>query len=449
MECNKEEAIRSKAIAENKFLLLDVAGAKKFALKAQTLFPKLHGISQFIEVINIYVDNEKKINGEVDYYRVFGVDPFAEEEILKKQYKKLALCLHPDKNKSVGADGAFKIMSQAWSVLSDKDKRRAYNLKLNLNVKKAPNQGELSAAKPFKTPAAKSSSSTTTSSQSVNSKYNPAPCHARNTTSSETPTSQQYNSRKANPPATNTSSHTRPAKVAAADSKYNPTATPAMKADSQHVRNPDRIHDPVRNPSSARNTTSSRTPTNQQYNSMKVNPPATNTSSHTRQKTSAYIPAPCQPKNPTATQANPKSGNGSQQHVPNPVCNPKSETFWTSCNRCRIPYIYQKIYLNRNLRCLRCQQYFIAAEMTTDPNVNTRSSGSKSVPATRATRTCSRPSNETRGGGGGESKQKSGNVPEKAEPVSSAPKKRPIGTQKSGEEIRGNAGSKKTCANAR
>lgn len=132
MECNKDEAVRAKGIAENKLLERDTAGAKKFALKAHSLFPELDGLSQFLEIIDVYVAHEKKINGVTDYYGVFGVDPFADEEVLKKQYKRLALSLHPDKNKSVGADGAFQIINQAWSVLSDKDKRSEYDVKVNV-----------------------------------------------------------------------------------------------------------------------------------------------------------------------------------------------------------------------------------------------------------------------------------------------------------------------------
>ncbi|CAA0806921.1 DNAJ heat shock N-terminal domain-containing protein [Striga hermonthica] len=134
MECNKDEAVRAKQVAEQKLLEKDISGAKKFALKAQNLYPKLEGLSQFLEIIDVYAAYERKINGELDYYGIFGVDALANEEVLKKQYKRMALSLHPDKNKSVGADGAFKILSQAWSVLSDSNQRTVYNSKLNIRA---------------------------------------------------------------------------------------------------------------------------------------------------------------------------------------------------------------------------------------------------------------------------------------------------------------------------
>ena len=63
----------------------------------------------------------------MDWYGILGVYPYADEETVRKQYRKLALNLHPDKNKSPGAEGAFKLVSEAWSLLSDKVKRLAYN----------------------------------------------------------------------------------------------------------------------------------------------------------------------------------------------------------------------------------------------------------------------------------------------------------------------------------
>ncbi|KAF0921388.1 hypothetical protein E2562_006958 [Oryza meyeriana var. granulata] len=134
MECNKDEALRAKEIAERKFDSKDLQGAKKFALKAQTLFPGLEGIVQMITTLDIYLASEMLVAGEKDWYSILSVETSADDETLKKQYRKLVLQLHPDKNKSVGAEGAFKMVQEAWTVLSDKTKRALYDQKRKLMV---------------------------------------------------------------------------------------------------------------------------------------------------------------------------------------------------------------------------------------------------------------------------------------------------------------------------
>lgn len=49
------------------------------------------------------------------------------EAVLKKQYRKLALILHPDKNKAPGAGEAFKIVGKAYAVLSNAQKKAEYD----------------------------------------------------------------------------------------------------------------------------------------------------------------------------------------------------------------------------------------------------------------------------------------------------------------------------------
>ncbi|KAI3696433.1 hypothetical protein L1987_79448 [Smallanthus sonchifolius] len=144
MECNRDEAKRAKEIAEIKFSTKDVTGAKKFALKAQNLYPELDGISQLLATLDIYIAAENKINNESDFYGILGVSPSADDDTVRKHYRKLALFLHPDKNKSVGADGAFKYISEAWSLLSDKTKRSAYDQRWKITTQ----NGGTSAAPP-------------------------------------------------------------------------------------------------------------------------------------------------------------------------------------------------------------------------------------------------------------------------------------------------------------
>jgi DnaJ-class molecular chaperone len=62
-----------------------------------------------------------------DYYEVLGVGKSATAEEIKRAYRKLALEWHPDRNKSAGAADTFKEINEAYAVLSDTDKRSAYD----------------------------------------------------------------------------------------------------------------------------------------------------------------------------------------------------------------------------------------------------------------------------------------------------------------------------------
>ncbi|WVZ75309.1 hypothetical protein U9M48_023379 [Paspalum notatum var. saurae] len=124
-----EEALKAKYAAERKFHARNIKGARRSAIKAQNMCPSLEGISQMISTLDVHLASESKIDGENDWYRILSLSAVADEEEVKKQYRKLALQLHPDKNKSVGAEAAFKLISEAWSVLSDNSRKMLYDQK--------------------------------------------------------------------------------------------------------------------------------------------------------------------------------------------------------------------------------------------------------------------------------------------------------------------------------
>lgn len=62
-----------------------------------------------------------------DFYSVLGVPRNASEEDIKKAYRRQALLFHPDKNKSPGAEEQFKRITEAYSVLTEPDKRRIFD----------------------------------------------------------------------------------------------------------------------------------------------------------------------------------------------------------------------------------------------------------------------------------------------------------------------------------
>lgn len=63
-----------------------------------------------------------------DYYAILEISKTATPEEIKKAYRTLALRYHPDKNSHPEAESQFKLVSEAYQVLSDPSKRRNYDL---------------------------------------------------------------------------------------------------------------------------------------------------------------------------------------------------------------------------------------------------------------------------------------------------------------------------------
>lgn len=173
MEVNKEEAIRCHEIALTKESRGEIAAALKFIRKSIALFPtpeakaSLDRVSKLntagtatpnftpgdtpkratfnstpssrAESNSSQTNNQrgytpaqteavKKIKANAqDFYLVLGLSKTATDSEIKKSYRKLALQFHPDKNSAPGADEAFKLVSKAFAILSDADKRAQYD----------------------------------------------------------------------------------------------------------------------------------------------------------------------------------------------------------------------------------------------------------------------------------------------------------------------------------
>nr|XP_043624572.1 uncharacterized protein LOC122596115 [Erigeron canadensis] len=307
MECNRDEATRAKEIAESKFSNKDITGAKKFALKAQSLYPDLDGISQFLAILDVHVAAENKFNGELDFYGILGVNPLADDDTVRKHYRKLALALHPDKNKSIGADRAFQYVSEAWNLLSDKNKRSVYDHKRNVRVFKQKVQTQNGGSRP---PNGFHYFTKATAAQKVKAKDTP-------TTTTTTKAKDTATTTKAKDTFTKTKDNTAKGKESTVKrkdttNKVNDTAAKAMDV-----------------------TTDAKDMTDSQKEKVKANPIKTG---------------------PTSV---PSSSN--KQMV--------SKTFWTVCKRCKLQYEFRRMYVNKNLLCPTCYGPFLAIE-TPPPNIN-------------------------------------------------------------------------------
>nr|GMD35652.1 DnaJ -like protein subfamily B member 5 [Ipomoea batatas] len=103
---SRAEAERLLGIAEKLLRNKDYSGCKDFALLAQETEPLLESSDQILAVAEI-----------------------------KKQYRRFALLLHPDKNKYMFADAAFGLVADAWAVLSDPTKKSLYDNEMSLYTK--------------------------------------------------------------------------------------------------------------------------------------------------------------------------------------------------------------------------------------------------------------------------------------------------------------------------
>ncbi|KAL0447737.1 UNVERIFIED_CONTAM: Chaperone protein DnaJ 1 [Sesamum latifolium] len=136
----EEEALRLKTLAEEKYTSGNLKSAVKYAKRAHKLHPSLDGLSEMLTAFKILRTAAKPGSGissgaqnsTPDYYKILQVEPFSHINTIKKQYKKLALALHPDKNPFVASEEAFKLVGEASRVLSDKIRRKEYDLRLRI-----------------------------------------------------------------------------------------------------------------------------------------------------------------------------------------------------------------------------------------------------------------------------------------------------------------------------
>ncbi|KAL6544163.1 hypothetical protein OROGR_010660 [Orobanche gracilis] len=141
----QEESARLKTAAERKYSSGNLISALKYAKRAHKLHPSLEGLPEMITAFRILRDaaedappcleSTSEIQNPIpDYYKILQVERFSHHSTIKKQYKKLALALHPDKSTFTASEEAFKLVGEASRVLSDKIRRKEYDTRLRISM---------------------------------------------------------------------------------------------------------------------------------------------------------------------------------------------------------------------------------------------------------------------------------------------------------------------------
>ncbi|GAU26761.1 hypothetical protein TSUD_317590 [Trifolium subterraneum] len=314
MECSKDAALRTIEIAEKMILEKKFVDASTLARKAQSLYPNMDGIPQLIATIDVYVASLNTVGEELDWYMILGAQRLDDVETIRKCYKNMALILHPDKNKSVGAEGAFNLVSQAWTILSDRAKRATFDKKYRLwdLFKNMPGGIPPILASQFGLP------------NTANPARRPP-----------VPASQSGLSNAANPARR----PPVPASQNGLSNAANPAGRPPVPASQNGLSN---AANPAGRPP---------VPASQNGLSNTGNP-------------AGKPPVPAS-QNGFFNAANQKDRDHMSAAHTNPTQRPpfNTLTFWTFCSLCRTHYEYLSLYKDHNLTCTTCKKPFLASEV--------------------------------------------------------------------------------------
>ncbi|KAF6169641.1 hypothetical protein GIB67_004033 [Kingdonia uniflora] len=130
MDQNKRNALLNKEMAEKMITSEDYMGARDKLVEAKKLFPMLENVSSMLTVCDILCAASIKFPGcGVDNYWVLQLRPSANDSDIKSRYWKLVGMLRPVKNTFPGAELAFKLVQDAFTVLLDGGQRFGFDLK--------------------------------------------------------------------------------------------------------------------------------------------------------------------------------------------------------------------------------------------------------------------------------------------------------------------------------
>nr|GMD02740.1 uncharacterized protein LOC109165051 [Ipomoea batatas] len=138
---NRTEALRWLTIAEKLLANRDLMGSKSFATRAQESDPTMVHGEQILAVIDTLIAGDKLMNNQFDWYGILQVPPNLahDSEFIATQYRRLALLLNPQKNNFPFADQAFRLVLDAWNLLSNPFRKSVYDKELGFFINLNPN----------------------------------------------------------------------------------------------------------------------------------------------------------------------------------------------------------------------------------------------------------------------------------------------------------------------
>ncbi|KAF5731917.1 Chaperone DnaJ-domain superfamily protein putative isoform 1 [Tripterygium wilfordii] len=301
------EAARWLAAAEKVLASGDLHSAKSFAIRAREFDPRLDLCDRIIAVADTILCAAPRISAGryPDWYAILQLDSLTQNmELIATQYRKLALLLDPQRTRLPLVDQAFRLVSDAWLVLSNPNRKSLYDTELQLG-ELGQNQQKQTPPKPVRTSPRNKDGRVVTEPEPSLTMATPTTSPAITHVTTTPATTHAITPATTAPASTHAITHatTTPAITHATTT---PTITPVTTT-------------PTTTPASIATTTAAT---------------ASNETASTR---------PSQSTRRTIQ---------SDEYV--------GDRFWTACRYCYILYEYPKIYEECTLRCQNCRRAFHA-----------------------------------------------------------------------------------------
>ncbi|KAI0507592.1 hypothetical protein KFK09_013718 [Dendrobium nobile] len=162
------EARRLLEIAEKLLDARDLVGSKRFAERALESDPLLDGVDLTLAVVDVLLASQRRVNNQMDCYAILqlphpsssgsatgggGGGGNEDSLAIKRSYRRLALLLSPDRNRSPLAGPALRFVVEAYAVLSDPAKKSLLDSEIQIAASHLRSNGsaEDTAARPSRT----------------------------------------------------------------------------------------------------------------------------------------------------------------------------------------------------------------------------------------------------------------------------------------------------------
>ncbi|GER41898.1 chaperone DnaJ-domain superfamily protein [Striga asiatica] len=129
----RAEAIRWLTIAEKLLSTRDLLGSRSFAARARDADSTLSSADDIIAVVDTLIAGDRRIGtNQPDFYSILRLAPpqGADAGLVADQYRSLVLRLNPQRNRFPFAEEAYRLVVDAWSIISDPASKALYDKQL-------------------------------------------------------------------------------------------------------------------------------------------------------------------------------------------------------------------------------------------------------------------------------------------------------------------------------